>query len=91
MFRIYQGAPGCGKTSLATRLRTIRANDLLIVAVGKNHLASENALDERVRTSFRAASSFGTGLAETALPVIASRFGVESAGDALGEGLPKAP
>ena len=45
---IYQGAPGCGKTSLVGHLAK-RHPDLLFVAVRKLHLASEETLKERIR------------------------------------------
>ena len=49
VFRIYQGAPGCGKTSLLEQLQELHQQDLLFVNVRAKHLASEDALLERVR------------------------------------------
>lgn len=43
-FRIFQGAPGCGKTSLAHHLRDSRAPELAIIQIYEHDLASPNAL-----------------------------------------------
>ena len=51
VFRIYQGAPGCGKTSLASHLREIRSDRMLFVDINPNHLRSAEALMERVRAA----------------------------------------
>ena len=84
VFRIYQGAPGCGKTSLVDRLRKIRADGVLFVDVGKKHLASDDALAERVRDAASAAGSTGAKLASAALRAIGSRLRMQPVGDALG-------
>ena len=49
VFRVYQGAPGSGKTSLMARLRAIRSDEVLFVNVAKKHLADDGALAGRVR------------------------------------------
>ena len=50
VFRIYQGAPGCGKTSLIRHLRKIRSTDIgLFVDIQLEELRSISALSERVR------------------------------------------
>ena len=49
VFRIYQGAPGCGKTALLHHLRENHAEGLLFVGVKEPHLSSEVALMDRVR------------------------------------------
>lgn len=49
VFRIYQGAPGCGKTALLHHLRESHAEAVMFVGIQERHLASETALMERVR------------------------------------------
>ena len=50
LFLVYQGAPGCGKTSLVSHLRETRPEEVgLLVDVQPAHLASIPALTERVR------------------------------------------
>ena len=87
VFRIYQGAPGCGKTSLVDRLRQIRAEGVLFVDVGKKHLASDDALAQRVRDAAIAAGSTGSKIAAAALRAIGSRLRMQPVGDALGNAL----
>lgn len=48
VFRIYQGAPGCGKTSLLGHLQQVHHQGLLFVNVRARHLASETALLEQI-------------------------------------------
>ena len=50
-FRIYQGAPGCGKTSLANHLARTRSKDLLFVTVDPEHLRDADALRMRIRAA----------------------------------------
>lgn len=74
VFRIYQGAPGCGKTSLAEHLKEIRSESMLFVGINPNHLKSADALMEAVR---RAAIEGGSSTSKAALriaQVVASRL-----------------
>ena len=48
-FRIFQGAPGCGKTSLVEHLRQRHSDDTLFVDIRSGHLASEEALLGQIR------------------------------------------
>ena len=48
-FRIFQGAPGCGKTSLVEHLRQRHSDDTLFVDIRRGHLASEEALLRQIR------------------------------------------
>lgn len=48
-FRIFQGAPGCGKTSLVEHLRQRHSDDTLFVDIRRVHLASEEALLRQIR------------------------------------------
>ena len=63
VFRIYQGAPGCGKTSLAEHLKEIRSTRMLFVGINPNHLRSADALMEQVR---RAATESGSSTGKAA-------------------------
>ena len=81
VFRVFQGAPGAGKTSLLARLREIRSDEVLFVDVAKKHLADDGALAGRVRD---AAGSTATRIVSTVLKSIGSTLRMQPAGDALG-------
>ena len=81
VFRVFQGAPGAGKTSLLARLREIRSDEVLFVDVAKKHLADDGALAGRVRD---AAGSTATKIVSTVLKSIGSTLRMQPAGDALG-------
>ncbi len=87
VFRIYQGAPGCGKTSLVHRLRQIRSDGVLFVSIVKDHLASGDALVERVRHAAVEAGPVAGRIAAAVLRAISSRFGVQPVGEALGDAM----
>ena len=57
-FRIFQGAPGCGKTSLVEHLRQRHSDDTLFVDIRSRHLVGEEALVDQIR---RIAVSVGSG------------------------------
>lgn len=62
LFRIFQGAPGCGKTSLLTHLQRVR-NDLLFVAVEPADFVNRDAVTTRVlQRVARQASAAGKAL-----------------------------
>ena len=48
VFRIFQGAPGCGKTSLASHLRAHGSVDVLFVPLDNEDLTSREALAARI-------------------------------------------
>ena len=48
-FRIFQGAPGCGKTSLVEHIRQRHSDDTLFVDIRRGHLVSEEALIGQIR------------------------------------------
>ena len=50
VFRIYQGTPGCGKTSLLRELRRLHP-ELLFVNIREKHLVSEDALLKQIQDS----------------------------------------
>ena len=63
-FRIFQGAPGCGKTSLLEHLRASAPGNRVFVAVDPDHLTSRQALMERINAELHdAPSSVAKGVA----------------------------
>lgn len=61
-FIIYQGAPGCGKTSLLNHLRGLHAyDDVLFVTLGLRDLANEDSLQDLVWGHIERASPTGRG------------------------------
>lgn len=56
-FRIFQGAPGCGKTSLLTHLRANAPDNRVFVAVDPEHLTSRQALMGRIDAKLHDAPS----------------------------------
>ena len=63
-FRIFQGAPGCGKTSLLTHLRDTAPEHRVFVSVGIRHLTSHDALAAYITRELReATSTFAKGVA----------------------------
>ena len=83
VFRFYQGAPGCGKTSLLQHLRDVRSNRLLFIGVRETHLASEAALVERVREVAVAEGPTGTGLPPDSSRPSVSRLRMQESGNEL--------
>ena len=80
-FRIFQGAPGCGKTSLVEHLRQRHSDDALFVDIRKGHLASEEALIEQVRQTAASVGSLKGTMAAFAQAVGASLKVVRPGGD----------
>ena len=69
VFRIFQGAPGCGKTSFVRRMEAARP-DLLFVLVDEQHLTDANALMQRIAQEAldqRRGANILSGLAVVAL------------------------
>ena len=74
IFRVYQGAPGCGKTSLASHLREIRSQRMLFVGINPNHLRSANALMEQVHRAAIAEGPSTGKAASTIADMMGSRL-----------------
>ena len=74
VFRVFQGAPGCGKTALLEHLMANRSEDVLFVGVGVDDLAGRASLDARVHDAFVSAHSSGTRIVATAAADLARRF-----------------
>jgi len=78
VFRIYLGAPGCGKTSLAEHLKEIRSERMLFVGINPNHLKSADALMEQVhRGAIEEGSSTGKAASKIA-EIVGSRLRMKS-------------
>ena len=85
VFRIFQGAPGCGKTSLAAHLRANRTTDVLFVSVGKADLKSKDALFSRVADAIDGERSRGGKVAQAAAQSVAAWLKIKPVGDAAAE------
>lgn len=85
VFRIFQGAPGCGKTSLADHLARVRTEGVFFVDLDNEDLASRDALAARLKEAAEESGSLGARVAATALRTVAATFRATPAGDALGD------
>ena len=86
VFRIFQGAPGCGKTSLAMHLESVCGAEALFVQVGIEDLASRDALAARVRAVAVHAAPIWSKIASNALEALGSGLKmppIAAAGDSL--------
>ena len=88
LFRIFQGAPGCGKTSLAAHLQQARTA-ALFVDLGVEDLADRDALAARVRLVASRAAPMWARVAAIGLEALGSRLKMaptaESAGGVLAD------
>ena len=74
LFRIFQGAPGCGKTSLAAHLRETEAANALFVDLGVEDLVDHEALARRVRHVAGRAAPKWTRLASAGVEALGARL-----------------
>ena len=63
VFRIYQGAPGCGKTSLANHLKDACENRALVVSFSHDEEFNREALARKVRNQVISRSRISKALA----------------------------
>ena len=87
LFRIYQGPPGCGKTSLAAHLAKTRSDNILFVTCEVWDLADADALSRRIK---RAALARGGAFARTAALIaetVGEHLGLRTAADAAADRL----
>ena len=84
LFRIFQGAPGCGKTSLAAHLQHARPA-ALFVDLGVEDLADREALAARVRLVASKAAPMWARVAATGLEALGSRLKMTPAAEAAGD------
>ena len=82
LFRIFQGAPGCGKTSLAAHLRRARAAETLFIDLGVEDFADREALAARVRLIASNAAPMWAKVAATGLEALGSRLKMAAAAEA---------
>lgn len=85
VFRIFQGAPGCGKTSLAAHLRANRTTDALFVPVGKSDLKSRDALFARVGEAIDGERSRGGKVAHAVAQAVGAWLKIKPVGDAAAQ------
>ena len=84
LFLVYQGAPGCGKTSLVSHLRETRSEEIgLLVEIQPADLASIPALAERVRRAAEEAAPPGSRTAARFAQALASYLRAEGSGAEL--------
>lgn len=84
VFRVYQGAPGCGKTSLIAHLRKIRSMDIgLFVNIQLEDLSSTSALTERVRREAEDQGPIASRVVAQFLQALASSLRMEGSGTEL--------
>ncbi len=74
VFRVFQGAPGCGKTSLLNHLMSNSSEDSLFIGIGKDDMASRAAMDSRVGDAIASAHSAGMRIAVRGGEDFAKRF-----------------
>ncbi|MDE0192980.1 MAG: hypothetical protein OXQ90_16625 [Gammaproteobacteria bacterium] len=87
VFRIYQGAPGCGKTALLHHLRETRADEVFFVSVQERHLSSETALMERIRQVAIEEGRIGRRIVARALQTLGSHLRVGEATEVLSDAI----
>ncbi len=84
LFLVYQGAPGCGKTSLVSHLRKARPEEIgLLVNVQPSDLASVSALTEQVRRTAEDAGPAGSRVAARFAQALASYLRMGGSGAEL--------
>lgn len=83
VFRIFQGAPGCGKTSLASHLRAHRSADVLFVALDNEDLASREALAARIKEEAEDTANLGVRITATTLRGVAEAFKATSVSEQI--------
>ena len=81
LFRIFQGPPGCGKTSLAAKLGEVHAQDALFLPVGDSHMADEAALGACLADVSVAEGGIAARAGSLIADAIARRFGAPAAGE----------
>ncbi len=90
IFRIYQGAPGCGKTSLAVHLRETRADELLFVSPRAEHLRDNRALSNCIQRAALEHGPDGSSFAIDLATAAASYLKASDLADGVRRGLAKA-
>ena len=87
VFRVFQGAPGCGKTSLAAHLADTMSDRTLFVSLDNEDLRSRDALGLRLHEAAAETASRQTRLSAMALQAVASTLRAKEIGQELRDAL----
>ena len=87
VFRVFQGAPGCGKTSLAAHLADIMSKRSLFVSLDNEDLRGRDALGLRLNEAAEETGDNKTRLFGMALQAVAATFRAKEVGQELREAL----
>ena len=87
VFRVFQGAPGCGKTSLAAHLADTMSDRTLFVSLDNEDLRSRDALGLRLHEASAETASRQTRLSAMALQAVASTLRAKEIGQELRDAL----
>ena len=83
VFRIFQGAPGSGKTALLHHLRKKHSEGVLLVGLKERHLSSEAALMDRIREVAIEKSATGRKITARLAQAVSQRLRMKETGDAM--------
>ena len=83
VFRVYQGPPGCGKTSLAAHLEETRADRTLFVRCGVEDFESRKTLAECIYTAAIDKRGFLAQAGAAAARAASARFSVAESADPI--------
>lgn len=84
-FLIYQGAPGCGKTSLVAHLQRQSPDGVLFVRVDEEHLASMSALKGLVGKAAVGKNPFYAKVGSGAVKAVGEMTRAKGAGERVGD------
>ena len=87
VFRVFQGAPGCGKSSLAAHLADAMSDRTLFVSLDNEDLRSRDALGLRLLDAVAETASRYTRLSAMALQAVASTLRAKEIGQELRDAL----
>ena len=87
VFRVFQGAPGCGKTSLAAHLADTMSNRTLFVSLDNEDLRSRGALGLRLDEAAAETANRQTRLSAMALQAVAAALRAKEIGQELRDAL----
>ncbi len=82
VFRIFQGPPGCGKTSLAAHLAKTRADRVMFVSCDTLDLADAKALSERIDRAALARGSTAARMGAFIAEAASEHLGLRAVADA---------
>ena len=85
VFRVYQGAPGCGKTSLVNHLRKHKTSETLFVATRPRHLTSMGVLHATIADAVRRDKGLAWRLARAGARTGVQLLKAQPLGNVIGE------